>query len=161
MVCKLWLHHGDMISTAWHLEFLVVPVVCKTADLRERSGTDKRLSVIFLIFRQLYLDVLYFSRTADHLCSIHYRVYYLLIACAAANVLVFMEPVTNFLACRIVVFEKERIRRYDKPGCAESALDRAVIHEGDLYGVQVGRGAYTLYGDDFAVLFNTPYLSGT
>ena len=156
---ELRLDHGDMEGVGRHLELLIVAVIGETADLGERGGTHERLAVVLAVLGHLDLDVGYRALAAHNSGSVHDGVDDLLVAGAAADVLVLSEPVADFLACGVVVLDQQSIGGDHEARRAETALDGAVVHKGDLDRVQMVRGTDTLHRDNFAVLFDASDLS--
>ena len=76
----------------------------------------------------------------------HRRVDEGLVARAAAEVAVLVEPVADLLAGRVRVLLEQDLRADDEARAAEAALGAAVGHPRDLDGVQVVHRAYALDG---------------
>ena len=82
----------------------------------------------------------------------HRGVYEGLVAGAAAEVAVLVEPVAHLLTGRVRVLLEQDFRADYEAGAAEAALGAAVGHPRDLDGVQVVDGTYALDGGDFGVV---------
>ena len=75
-----------------------------------------------------------------------------LVAGAAAEVAVLVEPVADLLAGRVRVLLEQDLGADDEARAAEAALGAAVGHPSDLDGVQVVDGADALDGGDLGVV---------
>ena len=82
----------------------------------------------------------------------HRRVYERLVAGAAAEVAVLVEPVADLRAGGVRVLLEQDLRADDEAGAAETALGAAVGHPRDLDRVQVVHRAYALDSGDLGIV---------
>ncbi len=141
VVGEFRLHHDDVQGVFRHLQFDVVAVVGCSANLCKGCRTHQRKSVVFFVFRKLDHDVFHSAFPTHDLGCCHDGVDDLLVAGAAADVPVFLEPVADIFPGRILILLQKAIGRYDESGRAEAALHRTEMHERHLQRVQEVRGS--------------------
>ncbi len=76
--------------------------------------------------------------------GIHHRIDEGLVAGAAAQIAVPLEPVANFRPCRVLVVVQQDLGGHDKTRCTDAALRAAVSHPCNLQGMQILGGADAL-----------------
>ena len=114
---------------------------------------------LYAVSLRLEYQVLLGKLAAHYLCRIHHRVYHGLIAGAAAQVPVFIEPVPYLLARRAAISVEQRDAAHYKSGRTEAALGTAVCHPRDLKRVHVVQRAYSFYRSYFRVVLKPRHLS--
>ena len=111
-----------------------VPVTLATARRTDVFGAEN--GAVFLGLRH---DVVNGLLATHDRGGIHHRVDQRLVASAAAEVAVAMEPRADFLAGRVEVLVQQGLGRHDETGRADAALGAAVGHPGNLQRMQVLR----------------------
>ena len=157
MARKTRLHDYHVPDVLRHLEFLVVAVIGEAADLGESGRTHERFAIVFLVLRHLDLDVVDRGFAAHDSGGVHDGVDDLLVARAAADVLMLLEPVADLFARRIIVLGEQCVGGDDKARRAETALDGAVVHESHLNGMQMLRRADAFNRSDRAEFLNAAH----
>ena len=84
--------------------------------------------------------------------SVHASVHEGLVAGAAAQVAVLLEPVTDFFTGGSIVVVQQDLGGHDEAGGAEAALGAAMCHPGNLQGMHIGNGTDAFDGGDLSVL---------
>ena len=151
---NLRLHQTCVQCVFRHFQLDIIAVVCQSADLGQCCRSDKCFAVVFAVLRHLDHDILERTVASENFCSVHYCIDNLLVACASADVPVFLEPVSGFLSCRVRVFLKELVCGYDKSRGAETALNSPCVHESNLDRVEVVGSAYTFDCGNLAVFLH-------
>ncbi len=150
-----------MRRALWHLEFDVVAVVGKTADLGKGRRSGEGGPVEILAVFGMEGDIVHRCLAAHDFRGGHNSVNERFVSGAAAYVPVFTEPLAHFFSARVVVFEQEAVRRNYKAGRTKTALNPSVRDPCLLKGVQVPGGADAFDCNDFAEFREVFHLPGT
>ena len=138
-----------------HFQLHVIAVVHRTAGLTQCGRPYNRFSVVFLsLVIWLIPNFLYGLFTPHHFCCQHHRIYQLFISGAAADVSVFLEPISDFFPRRRWIFFQQSIGRHNKARCAESALNAAAVNPSCLKGMGLVGRADSFYRCQLTVFFH-------
>ena len=77
---------------------------------------------------------------------------------AAADIVVFLEPVAHVFTAGLDVLVKQGLGRHDETGGAKTALRRAVLYPGMLQGMQIGRRTDAFKRGDGCIFSHTAHL---
>ena len=150
-VGDLGLHQGQAQGALRHGQGLVGAEVPGAGDLHRRgrpgigrAGDD--------VLGGLEEQILLAHLAAHDGRGGHRRVDERLVAGAAAEVAVLVEPVANLLPRRVRVLLEQHLRADDEARAAEAALGAAVGHPRHLDGMQIVHRAYALDGRDLGVV---------
>ena len=138
------LREGEAKRILGHLERFVGAEVPSAGDLLRGGGTDV-FRALDAVSGGLEYKILLAHLTAHDGGSRHCSVDKGLIAGAAAEVAVFVEPVAYLLAGRVRVLVEQHLGADDEAGGAEAALRAAVCHPCDLKRVHIVQSADALY----------------
>ena len=144
-------------QAAGHLQRVVGAEVPGAGDLLGGGGTDV-LRALDAVAGGLEDQVFLAHLAAQHGSGGHGGVDEGLVAGAAAEVALLVEPVADLLAGRIGVVLEQDLGADDEAGRAEAALGAAVSHPGYLQRVHVAQGADTLDRGDLGVVRDTAHL---
>ena len=156
-VADLGLHQRQTQGALGHLQGVVRAEVPGAGDLLGGGGTDvlgANDGVAGGLENQVFLGDL----APDDPGSVHHGVHERLIAGAAAQVAVLLEPVANLFTGGRGVVIKQYLGGHDEAGGAEAALSAAVGHPGHLQGMQVGQGADAFDGRDLCAVLDLAQL---
>ena len=144
-------------QAAGHLERVVGAEVPGAGDLLGRGGTDV-LGALDAVAGGLEDQVFLAHLTAQHGGGVHDGVDQRLVAGAAAEIALLVEPVADLLTGGAGIVLEQDLRADDEARRAEAALRAAVGHPGDLQGMHVAQGADTLDGGDLGAVGNSAHL---
>ena len=144
-------------QAAGHLQGVVGAEVPGAGDLLGGGGTDV-FGALDGVTGGLKDQVLLAQLTAQNGGGGHGGVDEGLVAGAAAEVALLVEPVAHLLAGGTGVLLEQDLGADDEAGRAEAALGAAVGHPCDLQGMHVGQGADALNGGDLCVVLDLGHL---
>ena len=144
-------------QAAGHLQRVVSAEVPGAGDLLGGGGTDV-LGALDAVAGGLEDQVFLGHLAAQHGGGVHGGVDEGLVAGAAAEVALLVEPVADLLAGGAGIVLQQDLGADDEAGRAEAALGAAVGHPGHLQRVHVAQGADALDGGDLGVVGNSAHL---
>ena len=156
-VAHLGLDQGQAQRALRHLQGIVSAEVPGAGDLLGGRGSDV-LGAHNGVAGGLEDKVFLADLASNDSGGIHDRIHQGLIAGAAAEVAVLVEPVPYLLTGGGGVVVQQHLGADDKAGGAEAALGAAVGHPGHLQRMHVGYGAHALYGGDLGAVFHLAHL---
>ena len=151
-MADLCLNQGQTQGVGGHLQGIVRAKVPSAGDLLGGGGTDV-LSAYNGILRGLKDQVLLGDFPTNDPGCIHDRINEGLIAGAAAEIPVLLEPVSYLLPGGRGIVVQQNLGGHNKTGGTEAALGAAVGHPGHLQRVHIGNGADALNGGDLRAVF--------
>ena len=158
-VGDLGLGQGEA-QAAGHLERVVSAEVPGAGDLLSGGRTDV-LGADDGVAGGLEDEVFFLHLAAQNGSGGHGGVDEGLVAGAAAEVALLVEPVANFLSGGVGVLLEQNLGADDEARGAEAALGAAVGHPRDLQGVHVAQGADALDRGDLGAVGDTVHLPQT
>ena len=159
-VMDLGEHDRQMGDALGHLQCHVIAVVGQAGDLGEGGRAGMPGAVDLGLAVEVVRDVFHGGLAAHDLGGGHDRVDQRLVAGAAADVVVFFEPVAHVFTGGRGILRQQPVGGDDEAGRAETALGAAVGDPGLLQGMQVLWRADALDGGDLAELGHPLHLLG-
>ena len=152
-------HHREMQGVLGHQRGHVGAVVRESARAGDAALPPREArSVELAVLRHGVRDVVHGGLAAHDLGGLHDGVDEGLVAGAAADVVVLLEPVAHIVSRRRRVGVEQALGRDDEAGRAESALHAAVRDPRLLQRMKVRGSADALDGGDFGVLVDVLHL---
>ena len=154
---NLGLGQGQMQGVGRHAVGGVGAEFRHARDLGHGAGPGQARPPDAAVGGHLELDVLQSFFAAHHGRRVHDRVHQRFVAGAAADIVVFLEPVAHVLTAGIGIFIQQPLGRHDKARRAETALGRAVENPGMLQRMQAGGRTDALQSGDGGVFRHTAH----
>ena len=98
---------GKISGAFGHLQLDIIAVIRKAGDLYQRSGSGMRGTVDFLLAGEIIGNVFHGGFAAHDLGGSHYGVDERLVAGAAADILMLLEPFTNIFTGGSWIFSQQ------------------------------------------------------
>ena len=144
-----------------HLESKVSTVLCLACHLGNTCAPRHAGAPDAAVLGFLPGDVVNGLFAAHDGGSVHDCVNKVLVACAAADVVVLLEPVAHVFPGGREVFLQKLVGGNDEAGGAEAALHCAMVDPGLLQGMQVGGPANTFHCGDGGKIGHAAHLCDT
>ena len=154
----LGLGQGQVQGVGRHVHGGVGAVFGQTGHLDQGAGTRQARTEGAAVSGQLVAQLFNVLVSAHDGGGVHDGVHQGLVTGAAANIVMFLEPVAHFFTAGGGIGVQQGLGGHDEAGRAEAALGRTVEHPGFLEGMQFGGGAHAFEGGDLGLIGHAAHL---